>query len=225
MTVLQPASQEAFPAPAVVPELRRKCACGGESEEECPECKTKREAVQRVSSSGDAGLEAPPIVEDVLGTPGQPLAESARRTLEPSFGHDFGQVRVHDDARAAESASAVNANAYTVGNHVVFGSGKYAPGTTDGNRLLAHQLMPTIQQTVHGHSARVVCVLRSGGKLDLADTGWIAVQLVGGLDLIRRATGIAQTIHEVVALDVYTGRAVRIKENAAEIVSIGELAS
>lgn len=138
--------QEAFPAPSM-PGLRRKCACGGGSEEECPECKTKREAVQRVSSGGDAGLEAPPIVEDVLGTPGQPLAESARRTLEPSFGHDFSQVRVHDDSRAAESASAVSAVAYTVGNHIVFGAGKYAPGTTDGNRLLAHELTHTIQQT------------------------------------------------------------------------------
>jgi hypothetical protein len=139
--------QQTFPAPAV-PELRRKCACGGDSKEECAECRKNRLALQRSSSvSEDADLEAPPIVDQVLATPGQPLADSARRTLEPSFGHDFSGVRVHDDSRAAESASAVNALAYTVGNHVVFGAGQYSPGTTDGNRLLAHELTHTIQQT------------------------------------------------------------------------------
>ena len=91
-------------------------------------------------------MEAPPIVEDVLATPGQPLAQSARRTLEPGLGHDFSGVRVHDDSRAAESASAVNALAYTVGNHIVFGVGQYAPGTKDGNRLLAHELTHVVQQ-------------------------------------------------------------------------------
>ncbi len=137
---------EAFPTPAK-PELQRKCACGGDSKEECPECRSKRLSLQRAPAAGDAGMEAPPIVDEVLGTPGQSLAESARRTLEPSFGHDFGQVRVHDDSKAAESASAVNAHAYTVGNHIVFGAGQYTPGTNQGNRLLAHELTHTIQQT------------------------------------------------------------------------------
>ena len=137
--------RDAFPAP-VTPESQRKCACSGGSEEECPECRIKRLSVQRLTSSADAGLEAPPILEDVLGTPGQPLAESARRILEPRFGQDFSHVRVHDDSKAAESAASVNAHAYTVGNHIVFGSGKYAPGTADGNHLLAHELTHTIQQ-------------------------------------------------------------------------------
>jgi len=129
------------------PELRRKCACGGGSEEECPDCRTKRVALQRLSSGGDAGLEAPSMVEDVLATPGQPLAELTRRTLEPGFGHDFSHVRVHEGSKAAESASAVNAVAYTVGNHIVFGEGHYAPGTNAGHHLLAHELTHTIQQT------------------------------------------------------------------------------
>jgi hypothetical protein len=127
--------------------LQRKCACGGGSEEECPDCRMKRLSVQRLSSGGDAGLEAPPMVEDVLSTPGQPLAESARQTLEPGFGHDFSHVRVHEGSRAAESAAAVNAVAYTVGHHIVFGQGQYAPGTAAGQHLLAHELTHTIQQT------------------------------------------------------------------------------
>jgi hypothetical protein len=65
-----------------------------------------RLAVQRGAPSADSGLEAPAIVEDALASPGQPLADSARRTLEPGFGHDFSEIRVHDDFQAAESASA-----------------------------------------------------------------------------------------------------------------------
>ena len=60
--------------------------------------------------------------------------------------YDFSKVRVHTSAQAAASARAVNALAYTVGNHVVFGAGQYAPTTTGGSRLLAHELAHTIQQ-------------------------------------------------------------------------------
>jgi hypothetical protein len=66
--------------------------------------------------------------------------------MEPRFGHDFSQVRVHTEAKAAESARAVNALAYTVGRALVFGAGQYAPGTTEGWRLLAHELAHTVQQ-------------------------------------------------------------------------------
>lgn len=135
------------PSTASTSELRRKCSCGGDSEGECKECRTKRLAVQRLSSTADAGLEAPPVVEEVLATAGQPLADSVRRSLEPGFGYDFSQVRIHDHSKAAESARSVNALAYTVGNHIVFGDGQYDPGTSSGDRLLAHELTHTIQQT------------------------------------------------------------------------------
>jgi hypothetical protein len=138
-------AKETLPAPAT-PELRRKCECGGDFEAECAECRADRLAGQREAISAEAGSEAPPIVDEVLRTPGQPLANIARKTLEPSFGHDFGQVRVHNDSKAAESALAVNALAYTVGSHIVFGAGRYAPGTDGGNRLLAHELTHVIQQ-------------------------------------------------------------------------------
>jgi hypothetical protein len=66
--------------------------------------------------------------------------------METRFGHDFSQVRVHTDARAAESARAVNANAYTVGSNVVFGEGRYAPRSVAGRRLVAHELAHVVQQ-------------------------------------------------------------------------------
>jgi hypothetical protein len=79
--------------------------------------------------------------------------------MEPRFGHDFSHVRVHTDARAAESAAALNAHAYTVGNHVVFGNGHYLPGTSSGQQLIAHELTHVVQQgsspVAFGNSATV----------------------------------------------------------------------
>jgi hypothetical protein len=71
--------------------------------------------------------------------------------MQTRFGHDFGAVRVHTDARAAESARAVNALAYTVGRDVVFGAGQYLPATGGGRRLIAHELTHVLQQG--GHAA------------------------------------------------------------------------
>jgi hypothetical protein len=89
---------------------------------------------------------APPIVHEVLRSTGEPLAAEARAQMEPRFGHDFSKVRIHDGARAAESARSVGALAFTVGQDIVFGAGRYAPGETGGRRLLAHELAHTIQQ-------------------------------------------------------------------------------
>ncbi len=77
---------------------------------------------------------------------GQPLAKTTRDFFKPRFGADFSQVRVHTDSRAAELAKAVNARAFTVGQDVAFGAGQYSPTTTEGKKLLAHELTHTIQQ-------------------------------------------------------------------------------
>lgn len=79
---------------------------------------------------------------------GRSLTESVRAFFEPRFGYDFSQVRIHTDSRAANSARALNARAYTVGCDIVFGMGQYAPGQLEGKRLLAHELAHTVQQTV-----------------------------------------------------------------------------
>lgn len=78
---------------------------------------------------------------------GQALPEDVRSFFEPRFGHDFSQVQVHTDTRAAETASAVNARAYTLGRDMVFGRGQYAPETSAGRRLLAHELTHVVQQS------------------------------------------------------------------------------
>jgi uncharacterized protein DUF4157/nucleic acid/nucleotide deaminase of polymorphic system toxin len=118
---------------------------------ECDECRKKREGtLQRAAVNSSPVGQVPPIVHEVLRSPGQPLDAQTRAFMEPRFVHDFSDVRVHTDAKAAESARAVNALAYTVGRNVVFEAGQYAPGTTNGQRLLAHELTHTIQQT-HSH--------------------------------------------------------------------------
>lgn len=86
-------------------------------------------------------------VGDVLSSAGRPLDAKTQTGMGARFNFDFSGVRVHDDARAAESALSVSASAYTVGNHVVFGHGQYSPSTAVGQRLLAHELTHVVQQS------------------------------------------------------------------------------
>lgn len=150
-----------MPGAAISPEppasaggLQRACDCGGS----CENCKNKTQAEQhglvQMKQDGPAapeGTEAPPIVHEILSSDGQPLDHETRAFMEPRFGQDFSHVRVHTGSRAAESASAVQAKAYTVGQDVVFGAGEYAPGTETGKKLLGHELAHTVQQ---GHSRK-----------------------------------------------------------------------
>jgi len=78
---------------------------------------------------------------------GSPLPESDRKFFEQCFGYDFGDVRVHFDSQAAESASAMKALAYTVGNDIVLGAGQYELNTNEGRLLIAHELAHVVQQS------------------------------------------------------------------------------
>ncbi len=103
--------------------------------------------VQRRASSGAGGLaEAPPSVHEVLNATGQPLEPALQQDMEQRFGYDFSGVRVHSGAAAEQSAQDVNANAYTVGNDIVFNTGRFAPSTNAGWGLLAHELTHVVQQ-------------------------------------------------------------------------------
>lgn len=90
---------------------------------------------------------APPIVQDVLRSPGEPLSPSLRSFMEPRFGFDFGRVRLHRGQEASISARAVNAQAYTVGEHVVLGADADAADTPAARQLLAHELVHVVQQS------------------------------------------------------------------------------
>lgn len=125
--------------------LQRKCACGGTPgpSGECAECRKKR-LQRKAARTGPSNV--PPIVDEVLRSSGQPLDAATRSFMEPRFGHDFGRVRVHADERAAESARAVDALAYTVGRDIVLDAGESARGAIPGRQLLAHELAHVVQQ-------------------------------------------------------------------------------
>ena len=135
-------------APAHGSVLQRACACGQPvaSAGECAACRQRRLDLQRQTGSAESPAAAPPAVREVLRSPGRALEPDTRAFMESRLGHDFSGVRVHTGARAAASARAVNARAYTAGSHVVFGSGHYRPVTTPGRRLLAHELTHVVQQ-------------------------------------------------------------------------------
>ena len=132
------------------PRLQRACSCQGA----CPECQEQQLDQEhvglRAKSLGSDMLEQPAMipgtVEEILRSPGQPLDPGVRDFMEPRFGHDFSQVRVHTDLKASESARALDAFAYTVGRNMVFGARQDQPSTVEGRKLLAHELSHTIQQ-------------------------------------------------------------------------------
>jgi hypothetical protein len=89
---------------------------------------------------------APPLVHEVLQTPGEPLHADTRRDAEATLGYEFSNIRIHADSKAAESADAVGARAYAFGQHIVFGSHEFEPSTRSGHHLLVHELTHTVQR-------------------------------------------------------------------------------
>lgn len=135
----------------------------------------------RRESAKPGGLEqaaVPPLVHEVLRSPGQPLDPATRAFMEPRFGYDFGHVRVHTDARADAASASVGARAFTVGGDIVFRQGELAPHTQSSRALLAHELAHTIQQSaspgISSHDGG-----GPAGRLSAAPTG-IARQPAAG---------------------------------------------
>jgi hypothetical protein len=162
--------------------------------------------LQRSALGRGSVVSAPPAVHNVLNSPGRPLDAGIRASMEPRFGHDFSRVRVHADARAAESARAVDALAYTVGRDVVFGAGQYAPATAQGQKLLAHELAHVVQQ---GDAAfQPGSALRIGAPHDIlerqaeaaAHSGNTALSLAGSAQstgILYRATSSENALEAV----------------------------
>jgi hypothetical protein len=145
----QPASRP------VAPVLRRQCACGekkrGAAGARCGCDRADDPIIARAPGRALADIaihdDRRLAVRGVLQREqGEPLAPGVRDWAEGAFGHDLGGVRIHASRPAAQSARAIDAAAYTVGQHIVFGPGAYAPDTSGGRRLLAHELAHTLQQ-------------------------------------------------------------------------------
>jgi hypothetical protein len=91
--------------------------------------------------------DAPESVEQALSQNGAALDEQVRREMQGRFARDFSAVRVHRGVEAELSAKEIGARAYTIGSDIVFGSGEYAPDSSAGRQLLAHELAHVAQQT------------------------------------------------------------------------------
>ena len=128
-----------FSIAAAPVQLSRKCAI-------CEDVERGERQSKPAGAPVVAGDRAPGVVYEVLHAPGQPLDPATCRFMEPRFGHDFSAVRIHADAQAAEAAARERALAFTVGQHIFFGYGQYKPEESAGHRLLAHELVHTLQQ-------------------------------------------------------------------------------
>jgi Domain of unknown function (DUF4157) len=120
------------------------------TQRKCRECE-EEEQVQRKESGHGPTVPAAvaSAVQRAIRAPGQPLDPVSLDYFESRFGADFGQVRVHTDASAAQAARSLHARAFTIGSDIVFAHTQHAPGSHEGRRLLAHELTHVVQQ---GHA-------------------------------------------------------------------------
>jgi hypothetical protein len=169
----QSATRESERLAGAVGQQQHACACvqtAGSGQ--CSNCGSHpRSLIQRAAIAAAPTRTGSPIVNEVLSASGHALDAPSRSLMETRFGQDFSDVRVHTDEKAAESADAVDALAYTVGRQVVFGPGQYAPETGAGQRLLAHELAHVVQQGPVSPQLRRRAIEAGGGGSDLEQSG------------------------------------------------------
>jgi hypothetical protein len=172
--------------------VRRKCACE-DSGQPCASCAAeKQDTMMRSASAASTPGLAPPAVHDVLSSPGHPLDGGTRGFFEPRFGRDLGGVRVHTDAKAAQSAQSVDALAYTVGSHIVFGEGHWQPQSVSGRHLLAHELAHTLQQSASpGEVIRPLRIGSADDSSELAADHAAGAVMRGEAAALSSASGVA----------------------------------
>jgi len=112
----------------------------------CAACEEDAALQRTPEVSSDQVGDVPDSVQQTLRAPGRPLDDRTRSFFETRFSADFSAVRIHDDAQAARSAGDVGARAYAVGRHIALAANRFAPDTTSGRHLLAHELTHTVQQ-------------------------------------------------------------------------------
>lgn len=157
----------------VAPVLQR---CGDHS---CPPGGCER-TLHRKPDSGRVTPAVPASAHQALAGPGQPLETPLRQAMQARFGAHFGRVRVHTDGTAAASARDLRAAAYTVGEHIVFGAGRYRPVEPAGARVLAHELTHVLQQRAAGTVGAQPLVVNHPHGADEREADAAAEQVCGG---------------------------------------------
>ena len=205
-----------------MPELSLQHACdegGVSAERQTEQPGREHERVQKDNRSSDSGLSAAaPIVHQAVGSSGHPLNPAIRTFMERRFDDDFSRVRVHTDSRAAASALAVDAKAYTIGRDVVFGAGQYAPETSQGKKLLAHELAHVKQEGNESASPKTIRRKpdpQKGLERQLREKETRLAELQRRLqDLNDQATSLRQR-----SLDVASQQQRRATERAARVAA------
>jgi len=139
---------------------------GDKKEEEKPvqkkeEGKKEEEKPVQKKESNNPKAEDPDVEKQILASKngGRLMEDDVRKEMEKQFGKDFKGVKIHNDAQSYELCRKINAQAFTHGNHIYFGEGKYNPEATEGKRLLAHELTHVVQQ---GHDVRRKMIQKNG---------------------------------------------------------------
>lgn len=143
---------------AATPRAQRMCASCQEEEEDA--LVQRKSTPVSVVNHGTQTLSARLPVGS-----GTPLAPNVREFFEDRFHRDFSHVRVHTGTSAAQSARDLQARAYTWQNHIVFAGGEYAPGSREGQRLLAHELTHVVQQGAGANPLHDSCVASHAGDV------------------------------------------------------------
>ena len=131
--------------------IQKKCAaCENELQRQLTEDEEPQTVQMKGDSSSNKSAAQVPDktankIQSLRGK-GKPLSAETRSFFEPRFGQDFGQVRVHTNQSAVNSANSINAKAYTLDNNIVFGNNQYNPRSSACRRLIAHELTHVIQQ-------------------------------------------------------------------------------
>jgi flagellar motor protein MotB len=149
---------------AQAPKKSSTPAASGVLQRKCDKCREKDKLLQR-SAVGSAPETMPPIVHEVLRSPGQPLDAATRAFMEPRFGHDFSRVRVHTDREASKLNYMLGARAFTAGRDIFFQEGHYKPANSEGRRLLAHELTHVVQQN-SGEAERQLAIGETGDRYE-----------------------------------------------------------
>ena len=144
--------------------------------------------ISTIRPAGEPGRHRanPPQISRLAGRSGRPLDATTRDYMERRFDHDLGAVRIHADPQAARSARRLGARAFTVGTHVVFGTGEFTPSTAAGKRLLAHELTHVVQQAGEGGKQGVL----EGPRLSTPRIQRLPESEFRRLELRRRARGL-----------------------------------
>lgn len=170
--------------------------------------------VQRENKNSAGGQTAPDSVHQTLQQSGQSLDSHTQQFMESRFNTDFSDVRIHTDNQAAQSAADVDAAAYTVGNDIVFGEGHYQPQSTEGKRLIAHELSHTLQQGENKPSVQRDLKAYNKAKTEtLMASGGMGGGSTSYIEMTAEAPGIRKALSALIA----AGKVKEVKSKSGDV--------